>query len=320
VPTTPASPPSPARVRPPRAPLAPRIAGWLSALKPKPRPVVAKPARTPDATPADAKPEKRKASVKPIPSLRERAAKRAQALADAAVETTAAESLPVTPPVQAVEVVETMVATAPPIEIAETIVAPEPRIAPPQPSVVPASERPLPAPRTTPAPSFLRTRASATRLSMPARWPRIATIAALSLLLGVQLLLAQRVALANDARWRPAIGALCTALRCDVPAWHQPEAFTMVSRDVRPHPRAPGTLRIDASFRNDARWPQAWPLLVVSLSDIDGRIVGTRAFTAREYLGAAPTQNVLASGQMAAVGLDVVEPAPGIVAFGFEFR
>lgn len=94
----------------------------------------------------------------------------------------------------------------------------------------------------------------------------------------------------------------------------------MLSRDVRPHPRAPGTLQIDASFRNDARWAQAWPRLVVSLSDVEGRVVGTRAFSAREYLGAAPTQNTLASGQTAAIHLDVVEPAPGIVAFSFDFR
>ena len=95
----------------------------------------------------------------------------------------------------------------------------------------------------------------------------------------------------------------------------------MLSRDVRPHPRAAGTLLIDASFRNDARWAQAWPMLVVSLSDIDGRVLGTRAFTAREYLGdAAGTQSTLAPGQTAAIQLAVVEPAPGVVAFSFEFR
>jgi hypothetical protein len=155
---------------------------------------------------------------------------------------------------------------------------------------------------------------------MPARWRHIAAIGGLSLLLALQLLLAQRDALAADARWRPTVGALCNVFRCPVPAWRQPDAFTMLSRDVRPHPTAPGTLRIDASFRNDARWAQAWPRLVVSLSDVEGRVVGTRAFSAREYLGAAPTQNTLASGQTAAIHLDVVEPAPGIVAFSFDFR
>jgi len=117
------------------------------------------------------------------------------------------------------------------------------------------------------------------------------------------------------------MSALCAVLQCALPAWRDPEAFTMLSRDVRPHPSAAGTLQIDASFRNDARWAQAWPRLVVSLSDIDGRVLGTRAFTAREYLGeVSATQTTLGPGQTAAISLAVVEPAPGVVAFSFEFR
>ena len=59
----------------------------------------------------------------------------------------------------------------------------------------------------------------------------------------------------------------------------------------------------------------------MSLSDIDGRVLGTRAFTPNEYLGdAAGTQPSLAPGQTAAISLAVVEPAPGVVAFSFDFR
>ena len=101
-----------------------------------------------------------------------------------------------------------------------------------------------------------------------------------------------------------------------------PGAFTMLSRDVRAHPSAPGALLINASFRNDARWPQPWPRVLLTLSNVDGRIVGARAFAAKEYLGAdtAATQHELAPGQTAAMTLAVVEPAPDIVAFSFDFR
>ena len=175
------------------------------------------------------------------------------------------------------------------------------------------------------APSFARTRggglrAIASQGPVSSEWIRAGAVGVLALLLGLQLLLAQSETLAANARWRPTVNALCGVFRCTTPAWRQPEAFTMLSRDVRPHPRAAGTLQIDASFRNDARWPQGWPLLVVSLSDIDGRIVGTRAFSAHEYLGAEVTQNTLGPGQTAAISLAVVEPAPGIVAFSFDFR
>ena len=378
-----ATPAAPARVRPPRAPVGKRIAAWLSSLKPKPKPKPVNAAAVAAPTvEADAAPEKPKATVKPIPSLRERAARRAEAKRNATEETTTGASTAVeTPAIELPAVESTAVETiAPPsTEVAaiqpfavESLTAPTPeppplvadaaprktmapapvspeRVSPervppdrvplehvPQEHVSAEQVSPPPAPVTPPpiaATSALRTRARSTtatpsfarsrtgaRLSMPARWRHIAAIGGLSLLLALQLLLAQRDALAADARWRPTVGALCNVFRCAVPDWRQPEAFTMLSRDVRPHPTAPGTLRIDASFRNDARWAQAWPRLVVSLSDVEGRVVGTRAFSAREYLGAAPTQDTLASGQTAAIHLDVVEPAPGIVAFSFDFR
>ncbi|HEY4554823.1 MAG TPA: DUF3426 domain-containing protein, partial [Lysobacter sp.] len=73
-----------------------------------------------------------------------------------------------------------------------------------------------------------------------------------------------------------------------------------------------------ATFRNDAAWPQPWPTLVLSLSGVDGRTLGARAFEPHEYAGAAATP--LAPGQSASVQLDIVEPAPDVVAFAFDFR
>jgi hypothetical protein len=93
----------------------------------------------------------------------------------------------------------------------------------------------------------------------------------------------------------------------------------MLSRDVHAHPRRPGTLRVSASFRNDARWAQPWPSLLLTLSDLDGRTAGARVFAPEDYVGEdAPA--LLAPGQSANVTLDVLEPAPRIVAFTFDFR
>ena len=148
----------------------------------------------------------------------------------------------------------------------------------------------------------------------------LAIIAALALLLLAQVLLADRAHLAADARWRPLVQGACAVMRCDVPAWREPAAFTLLQRDVRPNPVQRGVLHVAASFRNDAQWAQAWPTLLLTLSDADGRAVGFRAFTPAEYLGKPPAQPVLASGASAIVALDVVEPGPGVVAFTFDFR
>jgi hypothetical protein len=145
-------------------------------------------------------------------------------------------------------------------------------------------------------------------------WP---LIAALALLLVVQLLLADRARLAGDARWRPLLEQVCGALQCELPPWQEPSAFTMLDRKVRP--ATPGALRVDATFRNDARWAQPWPALQLALSDADGRILGSHVFQAQDYLGAAPATR-LAPGQSAQITFLVQEPAPGTVAFSFEFR
>jgi hypothetical protein len=148
------------------------------------------------------------------------------------------------------------------------------------------------------------------------RWPLIAL---LGLLLGLQILLADRARLAEDPRWRPLLETLCGTLGCSLPPWSEPAAFTMLDRKVRPTPQLAGALRVDATFRNDARWSQAWPALQLALSDADGRVLGSRVFQPVEYLDATPT-TLLSPGQSAQITFVVQEPAPGTVAFSFEFR
>lgn len=173
-------------------------------------------------------------------------------------------------------------------------------------------------PRRSGAPSFARHAQARAPARISWRWH--AGIAALVVLLALQLLLAQRRELAADPRWRPLAAGLCSVLRCELPAWREPGAFTMLQRSVRPKPGESGVLAVEASFRNDARWPQSWPLLVLSLSDVDGRPVGQRAFQPQEYRRAHRVGDELLPGQSATVTFEVIEPAPRIVAFTFDFR
>ena len=171
------------------------------------------------------------------------------------------------------------------------------------------------------APSF--TRVMAVRQKAPLWcWP---LLAALTLLLALQLLLADRARLAADARWRPLLQTLCGTLRCTLPTWHEPTAFTLLNREVRPLTGVPGVLQVQASFRNDARWAQAWPGLQLSLSDADGRLIGSRVVSPQDYLGhPMPPSDAfapaLAPGQGAHITFRVREPAASTAAFEFDFR
>ena len=144
-------------------------------------------------------------------------------------------------------------------------------------------------------------------------------VAGLALLLVLQSVLADRARLAADAGNRTWLGALCGVLRCSLPAWHEPTAFTMTSREIRPLPGQAGVLQVQASIRNDARWAQAWPDLRLSLSDADGRVIGSGVFTPAQYLGESPATTVLEPGQSARIAFRVQEPAASTVAFTFDF-
>jgi hypothetical protein len=175
---------------------------------------------------------------------------------------------------------------------------------------------PLPTATTAATPSFLQRRPALRAAS----WQWIALVG-LGLLLALQILVADRQRLSADARWRPWVAGLCQALRCSLPPWREPGAFTMLSRDVRPLPGRPGTLQIQATFRNDARWAQAWPLLQLSLADADGRTTGSRVLRPQEYLGGAhPDAATLAPGQSAQVAFQVREPTAETAAFSFDFH
>ncbi|MEO5628262.1 MAG: DUF3426 domain-containing protein [Thermomonas sp.] len=165
------------------------------------------------------------------------------------------------------------------------------------------------------APSFVVTPAPAR--SRRGEW---IALAGLALLLLLQLFLSERARLAADAQWRPVVAAVCNIAGCTLPSWHEPGAFAMLSRDVIAVPGRPGVLRVQASIRNDARWPQPWPVLVLSLSDANGRLLGNRSFQPRDYLGQAPNAALLQAGQAAQLAFDVIEPASGVVAFDFRFE
>ncbi len=167
-------------------------------------------------------------------------------------------------------------------------------------------------------PSFSRMIDADAAKPRTAPWQWIA-LAVLALVLCLQILVADRARLAGDARWRPLLEATCGALHCDLPAWREPKAFAMLARSVTP--AGDGVLLAQASFRNDARWAQPWPTVVLSLSDANGRVLGAREFGPRDYLdGNADAGAALAPGQVAQIALRLHEPAGGVDAFNYEFR
>lgn len=151
---------------------------------------------------------------------------------------------------------------------------------------------------------------------------RLAGWLAVPLLLSIlvlQVLLADRARLAADPVWRPRIAALCQWLGCTLPAWHEPAAFQVTARDLRPHPGVPGVLLVTATFRNGSAYAQDWPILELSLGNLDGEPLGLRRFTPAQYLGAAPAPGGIGPGQSASITLEILDPGKRAVSFEFAF-
>lgn len=172
----------------------------------------------------------------------------------------------------------------------------------------------------TPVPRFVSdpTRA-APAVAGERPWPRRLLVAVLAVLLLVQCIVAERDTLAAHAQARPWLEYACAGLGCSLPAWHDPAAMDVMTRDVRPHPSVPNALLISASFRNEARWAQAWPGLQLTLSDLDGQPIAQRRFLPAQYLGLGAPAQLIQPDQTASITLEVRDPGKQAVAFEFEF-
>lgn len=170
----------------------------------------------------------------------------------------------------------------------------------------------------SPVPSFLDHGHGTTRTGVPIwQW---AAAACLIVLLGLQLIYVQRDALAAQAQWRPWVSRLCGLTGCTVAPWRELAAFRMLGRDVRAVAGRDGVLQVQATFRNDAVWPQPLPNLRVSLSDADGRVLGARVLRPTDYLSSGDPNALVAPGQSVQATALLGEPEAPSVAFAFEFR
>lgn len=118
----------------------------------------------------------------------------------------------------------------------------------------------------------------------------------------------------------PIASRFCEGQECVAPEKSAPERIRIVNRDVRPHPEVAGALLISLSFVNEAEFPQAYPTLEVSFSDIHAQLIALRRFQPAEYLGGERrSSSPLPPGELVALSLSVVDPGEQGVSFRFEF-
>ena len=139
--------------------------------------------------------------------------------------------------------------------------------------------------------------------------------AVLLVLLAIQLINANRLALSATAVIGPSLGAVYSALGHPLQAAPQPSSWVISNINVTSDPETPGALSITGNLQNHADFAQAWPLLRVELTDRYGDALRARDFTASEYLPANRPATWLGSGMATHFRIDVVDPGPDAVGF-----
>lgn len=142
--------------------------------------------------------------------------------------------------------------------------------------------------------------------------------AVLIVVLGIQLVNANRLALSKTAVIGPSLDAVYSVLGHPLQASPQLSSWRVSNINVTSDPDTPGALSITGNLQNNASFAQAWPLLRVELTDRYGNPLRARDFTASEYLPESLPATWLDSGMATHFRIDVVDPGPDAVGFQVE--
>ncbi len=149
-------------------------------------------------------------------------------------------------------------------------------------------------------------------------WSLIITLTALSLLL--QLAYVKREWLASQPYIGQYVGTLCQHMTwCTLKPKRNLAQLQLVSRNVYSHPNIENALMINAVITNTAPFPQPYPTLLVSMSNVNGQIVAQRYFASSEYLQLNTEQMLMQPGKAVPVSVEVLDPGRDALAFELDF-
>jgi hypothetical protein len=119
--------------------------------------------------------------------------------------------------------------------------------------------------------------------------------------------------------WRPWLEQACGVIGCRIPLAQDLKLLRIESSSLETDPEQPAHARLHISLVNRSNAEQAWPYLILKLTDAKNAPLAQKAFTPAEYLpkGAAPEAGVRPmSEQECTVDLDLA----AVEAAGYEVK
>ena len=129
----------------------------------------------------------------------------------------------------------------------------------------------------------------------------------------------QRYQLIEDSRYQQQVINLCQLLPCAEREFASVDQIRLLERNVFTHPVASNALMVTGSFVNQAPFAQKIPELLISLFDLQGKLIANRSFTASEYLPEDRNRSVVQSQIPIQFRLEIVDPGTDALTYEFEF-
>lgn len=149
-------------------------------------------------------------------------------------------------------------------------------------------------------------------------WPSLTLV--FSLLLFAQVLIKNFDELAIDPEYRAFYSNFCAAGLCTLPALKDVTQIRGSNLVVRPHPNQQGALIIDAMINNQAPFDQEFPTLYLSFSNIQGKVIASRAFKPEEYLqGELKSLKDMPSKTPLHLSLELLDPGKEAINYHIDF-
>jgi predicted Zn finger-like uncharacterized protein len=118
-----------------------------------------------------------------------------------------------------------------------------------------------------------------------------------------------------------ACGYLKAYVSCEISMPRDLDKLELAHKDVRLHPKLNHALLINANLVNQADFAQPYPLVVLTFTDNQDRIVAKRAFKPSEYLSDPEMAGAgLGPHESALLVLEVLDPGPTAINFTFDFE
>ena len=129
----------------------------------------------------------------------------------------------------------------------------------------------------------------------------------------------KRYQLIEDPRFQLQVINLCEVLPCEESGFSSTGQLRLLERNVFTHPVAPDALMVTGSFVNQAPFAQKMPDLLISLFDIQGKLIANRLFQASDYLLEDRNRTTVAPQKPVQFRLEIVDPGTDALTYEFEF-